>query len=383
MQSPLLILGASARAATQSAIRGGCGRVWAADLFADADLRTCAEAVQVRDYPRGLISAMEQAPDGPWMYTGALENHPRLVDQLGRLRPLLGCPGAVLRRVRDPRRLAEVVRSAGLTFPETRFDSFPAGEVGRWLCKPFRSAAGANLRLAKPSDNRPRRRQTTYFQRMVDGLPASAVFVGDGNRAVLVGATRQLIGCDWCGASGFQYAGSLGPLALDEPQDAELQRLGDRLAENFGLVGLFGVDLLLRDDELAVLEVNPRYTASVEVLERALDISTIPWHLAACRGGGLPLRPTCESPAIVGKAILFALRPLTVRPKESQRWLAERAHSSPAPIADIPVAGTRLEVGQPVFTIFAQANNFTEVKQQLQANAAQRHAVLARAALDA
>jgi len=95
LQSKLLILGASARAAAQSALRAGCRRVWAADLFADADLRACAEVVQVRDYPHGLEAAISQAPDGPWMYTGALENHPRLVDRLARLHPLLGCPGSV------------------------------------------------------------------------------------------------------------------------------------------------------------------------------------------------------------------------------------------------------------------------------------------------
>ena len=57
----LAILGASARAAAQSAIRAGLSP-WCADLFADRDL--CAMASVARcerhDYPHGLLDLMER-----------------------------------------------------------------------------------------------------------------------------------------------------------------------------------------------------------------------------------------------------------------------------------------------------------------------------------
>src|SRR5687767_11650245 len=99
MMEPLIILGASARAAAQSAARGGFAP-YAADLFADEDLRACCPAVQVSDYPAGLEAAAREFPPGPWMYTGGLENHPALVDRIATQRPLWGNSGTVIRAVR-------------------------------------------------------------------------------------------------------------------------------------------------------------------------------------------------------------------------------------------------------------------------------------------
>ena len=45
---------------------------------------------------------------------------------------------------------------------------------------------------------------------------------------------------------------------------AKLQRLGEVLASASGLMGWFGIDYVLRDGEPWPVEVNPRYTASVE-----------------------------------------------------------------------------------------------------------------------
>jgi hypothetical protein len=82
----VLILGASTRAAAQSAIRAGLHPI-CADLFADLDLRGCAQVLEVADYPRGLVAAAASAPACPWMYTGGLENQPGIVARISKSRP--------------------------------------------------------------------------------------------------------------------------------------------------------------------------------------------------------------------------------------------------------------------------------------------------------
>src|SRR6266481_3262332 len=104
MQS-LIVLGASARAAAFSARRAGF-QPYAIDLFADRDLAAICPAEKIRRYPYDFLVSLAAAPRAPWIYTGGLENFPRLVDLLATLRPLLGNPGSVLRQVRDPLRLA-------------------------------------------------------------------------------------------------------------------------------------------------------------------------------------------------------------------------------------------------------------------------------------
>ena len=83
-------------------------------MFADSDLRERCDVVAVSDYPSGLIAVLEGDQPGGWIYVGGLENHPTLVDRWSRVRPLLGNPGSVLRRVRNPRLVADALRSAGL-----------------------------------------------------------------------------------------------------------------------------------------------------------------------------------------------------------------------------------------------------------------------------
>ena len=69
---------------------------------------------RVERYPHGLSRVAGRAPPGPWMYTGGLENHPRLVARIAARRPLLGNPADVLRRVRDPGEVKAALYRAGL-----------------------------------------------------------------------------------------------------------------------------------------------------------------------------------------------------------------------------------------------------------------------------
>ena len=51
--------------------------------------------------------------------------------------------------------------------------------------------------------------RANVWQRRVPGTPASALYVGDGRRAVLLAVTQQLVGEPWCGANAFLYCGTI------------------------------------------------------------------------------------------------------------------------------------------------------------------------------
>jgi hypothetical protein len=105
MRHQLILVGASARAAAFSALRAGL-EPYAIDCFADRDLAAVCPAVRIDRYPHDFEPALARAPHAPWIYTGGLENHPRLVERLARLRPLLGNAGRGLQEARQPTRLA-------------------------------------------------------------------------------------------------------------------------------------------------------------------------------------------------------------------------------------------------------------------------------------
>jgi predicted ATP-grasp superfamily ATP-dependent carboligase len=125
------------------------------------------------------------------------------------------------------------------------------------------------------------------------------------------------------------YRGSVGPLDMDT---GEIERIGALVAERCGFRddGLFGIDMI-RDHRGDVwpIEINPRYTASMELLERCGD-------------------------AMISKRIIFARRDF-VAPDLYDVY-------APDEVADVPRIGERIAEGHPICTVFAHGATADECK---------------------
>jgi predicted ATP-grasp superfamily ATP-dependent carboligase len=382
----VLIFGASARAAAFSALRAGL-RPWCADLFGDVDLQAVCPTWRLAPgtYPRGFVQASAQGPPGPWLYVGGLENRRALVRRLARGRLLWGNDAPVLRIVRSPRALQGLLHAAGLPCPDVRFRAADLSPGERWLVKPWAGAGGTGIRFWNGTAL-PVRGRRVYFQRLIEGDAWAALFLGDGRQARLLGATRQLTGIDWLHARPFAYCGSLGPLSLTLVQRQALQRLGDVLVSGSGLRGLFGVDCLVNEAGIWPVEVNPRYTASVEVLEHGLGMSALALHRTVFEAaapqvvaGGKPEADTVSGEApVLGKAVLFARAPVVFPeggPWQSTLadltpWISGARVREPPAFADLPPAGQRIEAGRPVLTFFARGSSAPACLEELKQIAA-------------
>lgn len=349
----LLIIGASARAAVGSAQRIGL-RCEAIDAFGDLDLRRMTPVAVVHDWASddAIRHAAGLASPGPWMYTGALENRPDLVRDLSSLRPLLGNPPDVLRAVRDPRRWTAALRCDGL--PALAVVGSPAGLPvdGSWMSKPVASAGGLRIEpwLGLGSvDGR-------YWQRRVAGASHSAVFVGQGGRSRLLGVTRQFHGAP---GSPFGYVGSVGPILLADPALGLLTSIGSSLASEFSLLGLFGVDFILREGVPWPVEINPRYTASVEVLEQATGTSLLAEHLR-CFDPKIQLPP----PKFEGRGTVYARRIHYARSPcrlpVNWRWDLKLPV-----VADLSLPGSSFQRGSPIFTLLGWGDTAAEAWRNL------------------
>ena len=348
----VLIVGVSARAAASSALRAGL-RPCCADYFADRDLIAACPAARVepsRGFD-GLAEIAERLPPSPWFYTGGLENHPALVERISARHRLWGVGADGLRRVRDPMAVAEALHSAGIAVPEVTLDPSGLPRDGTWLVKPRASGGGIGVvPLIGPVDDEPGSR---YYQRRIRGRSFSALFIGATGRARLVGVVRQWVG----GIPGrpFAYRGGIGPYPIVEVLSDRLRAIGDRLASVFGLVGWFGVDFVICDGIPWPVEVNPRYTASIELYERATGRPLLPDHRDACEGRTAPEidfppidRP--RRPRMAAKWILYAPRRMVVPPLDH---VDETTEDPDAVAADIPAPGTCIETGEPILTLLA------------------------------
>jgi predicted ATP-grasp superfamily ATP-dependent carboligase len=283
-----------------------------------------------------------------------------MVGALAQRRPLWGNDRKTLKTARSPQAVARMLEEAGLPHPPVHLDAADVPRRGSWLVKPITGSGGRGI-ARWDGEATTKRPAPVYYQQYIQGEPCAAVYVGDGQRAALLGVTRQLIGEPWLHAAAFQYCGSIGPLRLKPDVRQRFEQLGNVLAAGCGLRGLFGVDAIRREGVPWPVEVNPRYTASVEVLEYATGVAALDQHLAAFypASGGRE-RPNAggadgpRSPC-VGKAILFA-RDALIFPRDGP-WSAALqtpgcVHELPA-FADLPHGGQRFHARQPVLTCFA------------------------------
>jgi len=354
-QPHVLIAGVTVRALAVSAARAGY-RVTAVDAFGDLDLRRVAAVIPLRvehgaQYgPFAAVRAARPVSAELVAYTSNFENYPAAVAKLARHRKLLGNPPAVLTRVRNPFELMRVLRRRGFTTPVARATPPAARHApGSWLLKPRRSGGGHGTRVWRQGEPVPR---THYLQERIAGIPGSIVFAADGRRAVTLGLTRQLVGDARLGTHGFRYCGSLlghhgGLFQRAEGLLETARSLATALTAEFGLIGLNGIDFVVRDGIPCPIEVNPRYSASMELIERAQGLPMFEAHVRACRGIlATPPAPTAE---VQGKAIVFARRDVSLG--DTRPWLDHGF------LADVPHPGERIRRGHPICTVFAKAGD--------------------------
>jgi len=344
----LIIVGASARAAAFSAHRAGFAPYWI-DQFGDRDLaeRFPGARVAPERYPAGIAPLVQAAPQAPLIYTGAMENHGAVLRRLAALRPLLGNDADICVAVRDPFRVQACLSTRGIPVPEIRRGTGHA-PAGRWLRKPLHGGGGLGIGIAvatvAPS-------AASYLQQFIEGEDCSGVFVADGRDAALIGVTLQLVGRAEFHAPQFSYCGSIGPLPLSAVERGQWLAIGATLAHEFGLRGLFGVDAVRAGDRIVPIEINPRYTASVEVHELAGGPAMLALHAQAC-GGALPLLLESAACGLAGKAHLFAPADLVIPDRDLRT-----AVPASVELADLPGAGCIVRAGAPILSVLVRGDD--------------------------
>ena len=365
----ILVTGVSARALAESACRAGwADRIVTVDYFGDWDLQRSCENYSLRRDARCRYSVrrlLEACRRFQWeavVYTANLENYPDAVSRVAAAGHLLGNSPTTLAEARNPQRFLDCLRRSGVPVPRTVPSSRAGSLAGAILEKPRRGGGGQGIAVVSL---RARRRRGTYLQEYVPGLPCGVAFVADGRRATLLGVSQQLIGDAAFGAKGFQYCGSLlgkdlhGLFSFDRLL-SRLEEIVNHLTSTFHLVGVNGMDFILNEGEIYPLELNPRYTASMELVEMAYGLNIFLIHLAACHGTLPPFDLRNAPDAYCGKAILFAERAAIAPPTEG--WW-DRG------IRDIPFPGERIRAGSPICTLLVGSPSLEACYQALRTKA--------------
>ncbi len=200
------------------------------------------------------------------------------------------------------------------------------------------------------------------FQRFEQGRSLSVLFLADGRRACVIGFNEQWTAPARQGLP-FLYGGAVGGIALPAVVESDLRAKLDAFVVATGLIGLNGLDFLLRGERWLALEVNPRPTATMELYDPDYPQGLFDWHLRACEGE-LPDRAASPR-AARAHAVVYALA----------GGYVSAAFAFPRWCRDLPNPGTRLAPGEPVCTVHAVASD----RERAVALVRRRQALLQRA----
>jgi uncharacterized protein len=346
----------------QSAARAG-HPVCALDLFNDTDtgrLAVASEAVRSRagetpgfDREDLLWRAARLCPPSRclgFVYGTGFEDDVQTLKRLAAGRELLGNPPELVARLKDPTCFFGLLDRLSIPHPPTQLAA-PDAPRG-WLYKRRGASGGAHVVDASAAGGEAAAGEG-YFQRRAAGRSLSLLFLADGRRAEVVGVSRQVT--RRVGDRRYTYAGAVGPIDLPASVSRGLLDALQALVAHTGLVGCNSVDFLLAGTEPAMLEVNPRPSATMDLYDDDLPKGLFDAHLQACRGRLPGTSFRARTRLVRAHAIVYA----------GARLRISRDAAFPGWCSDTPRPGATVAVGAPVCTVHASGTDVSAVMRQV------------------
>jgi carbamoyl-phosphate synthase large subunit len=212
----------------------------------------------------------------------------KLVDKLAQLGvPIIGTSADAIDRAEDRERFKGLLSKLGLKQPDNRtavdVESGIAGarEIGfPIVVRPSYVLGGRAMEIVYSTEDLKRYMQNAVsvsndapvlLDRFLDqAVEVDVDAVSDGKR-VVIGAIMQHI--EQAGVHSGDSACSLPPYRLSEHIQDEIRDQVRAMALELGVVGLMNVQLAVQDDDVYVLEVNPRASRTVPFVSKSIGVS--------------------------------------------------------------------------------------------------------------
>jgi predicted ATP-grasp superfamily ATP-dependent carboligase len=223
--------------------------------------------------------------------------------------PLLGSSSSAAATAGNKAACSRLFDLADLPAPETRTATFStaprvAAQMGLPLViKPIDGAGSDGVCPVSQLSDLPEilalvRRSTSHEQILLQsravGIPASVSLLMAEGRCLPMSLNLQIIESD----SPFKYLGSQVP--LDHPASRRAMELACSAAGLIpGLRGYVGIDMVLSDDLVQLIEINPRLTTSYIGLRRVARVNLAQAIWDACQRRILPDRIPLEGKVVI------------------------------------------------------------------------------------
>ena len=201
---------------------------------------------------------------------GALLSLTSAINDQGKI--LLGCSEFAVSLTSSKLATSQILQAAGIrVVPTFKAEQYSEGWTGKWVAKPDDGVGCEGTILFASQEELSSRWQegnpkNHVVQPFLDGEPASISMLCDKGRAWLLSCNRQKVSIK---AGTFIYHGSVLNGVANHWIDFE--SLAQSIARAIpSLRGYVGVDVIIHQGEITVLEINPRFTTSYAGLNEAM-----------------------------------------------------------------------------------------------------------------
>jgi len=343
---PLIILAQNGRFLAQSASQAE-HPVWLADCFGDQDALAVTERWQqlpaistlTHNEIITILNSLSQGEPCLLICGSGIESYYPFLEQLADNIKLIGNSPYTINTLKTPLLFFKLLAKLELTYPISQFE--PPKNKDDWL---YKSASGMGGDHIQYLQHRPLSsiNSAGYYQQYISGKSGSVLFLADGKHSLILSINQQFISNEQQ-QHPFRLLGIDSAWSIAKHHQNTLQDAINKLSTATHLLGLNSLDFIIDDcDKLLLLEVNPRPSASAELVDSEQPL--IQHHIAACQGS-LPV----DLNITVNKSLCYHYADKTLTIPSDLIWHKD-CH-------DLPKTGMVIKKDQPIFTTIVPVDN--------------------------
>ena len=196
-------------------------------------------------------------------YGSGFEAQPELLANISAKLPLIGNSAGTVAAVKTPAVFFAALQRLNINYPGV-CHAFPNEHVNDYLLKLAGGSGGAHIRSA--SSHESVLADHYYYQQKIDGQPVSLLFLANKHDIEVIGFNEQWL--DPAADAPYRYGGAVSNVELSTCVQQQLIDAARKLTREFSLQGLNSLDAIVEaasNDQVFVLEINPRLSATVDL----------------------------------------------------------------------------------------------------------------------
>ena len=222
----------------------------------------------------------------------------------------------------------------------------------QFIIKPFQGSGGYDVNLLNNDSDFEFKDDEYIMQEYIKGINLSSSVLSNTTTAKNITNSRLLTMNDFKNNNDFRYVGNILPLTKKsvmtpvnnfDKLKREMKTTSENLIKKFNLIGSNGVDFILNEDGLNIIEVNPRIQGTFECVEKTFGVNMLEAHIKACQGELINIP---EAKYYSYKKIIYS----PTRMKYHKMNLNN--------IYDLPHIGSITEINEPLLTIIEKDKSF-------------------------